>query len=116
MSIISEFETEADKLRFIEQTIKNSTVIRQAGDELTPMLTALDAELPEPYKTDLADILAVWSTIESFSHAQRTDPVVAPTPATPSVNLQPPVDIDKLAADAAAAEINAAAHAVVDGE
>lgn len=116
MSFINDLEDDVAKAHFIEQTIRNNTVIREAVDQLAPLLTALESKLPEPYKSDLDVILDLWRTIESFSHAQQTNAVSDVVVAPPSVNLQPPVDVQKLAEDAAAAEINAQAHTVVDGQ
>ena len=112
MNIINEFEHEIDKIRVIEQMTKSNTAIREAVDEVVPLLTELDTKLPEPYKTDLATVLDVVKVLQGLAHATRTFATTdEPAPNT-SVNLSAPVDVEQLAADAAAAEINAQAHDV----
>jgi len=109
MSIINSIENEIEKARIIEEFTKNATLIRNAVEELRPVLGDLDNALPEPYKSDLAKVLEVFDTIDKLSHAVQTYAVVADPVATQQPVLDPPVDYQALAASANAAEINAAA-------
>ena len=115
-NIINEFEHEIDKLRVIEQMTQSNTAIRTAVDDIVPLLTELDAKLPEPYKSDLQTVLKLVNTLEGLVHATRTFAVAEQPEQHSSITLSEPIDIAQLAANSAAAEINAAAHEASAGE